>query len=355
MQDSTKILVSMEIESGKLEFKNVKETISLWISEFEWTNANSLSAETGYNWKAIIPEILKLEDINKNFMEKLISGKNIQINIDGNGEFPAILITGFGDEKELNIAGPSRWVTNSSLTIDGTWKSINKFKTDFLQGCTVNVTSGYILLFEFDDGKVVYFSKNSFIRYSDSSLFYQANLIDSKIEELKNVLWDVSLNNNDEITLNIEKALLNENFVDNYKTIITFNNGKEIEISGGLLYRTSRNGYAITYDTMTGNGIDLNENELKKQNLLNLKAQKALLEIFGNVTDYLKKNGKNLDENDFENSAKNVLSISDDISIALGTSFLNPLESVAKESWINFDETFNWLRPNPAYICPNRI
>uniref|UniRef100_A0A914QJ62 Uncharacterized protein n=1 Tax=Panagrolaimus davidi TaxID=227884 RepID=A0A914QJ62_9BILA len=203
--------------------------------------------------------------------------------------------------------------------------------------------------FDFDDGKVVYFSKNSFIKYSDSSLFYQANSTDSNVEELKNVLWDVSLNNNDEIILNIEKALLNENFVNNFKTIITFKNGKEIEISGGQLYRTSRNGYAITYDKMTGNGIDLNENELKKQNLLNLKAQKALSEIFGNVTDYLKKNGKNLDENEFEISAMNILSISDDISIALGTSLSNPLESDAKESMDNFDETFNWLRPNPTF------
>uniref|UniRef100_A0AC35F316 Uncharacterized protein n=1 Tax=Panagrolaimus sp. PS1159 TaxID=55785 RepID=A0AC35F316_9BILA len=127
---------------------------------------------------------------------------------------------------------------------------------------------------------------------------------------------------------------------------------------------------------MIGSGIDLNENELKKQSSLNLKSQKALIEIFGNVTDYLKKNSKNLDENDFEISAKNILSISDDISSALGTSFSNPLESfekeslinfdetfncsalgtlfsnplesAEKESLINFDETFNWLPPNPA-------
>uniref|UniRef100_A0AC34FK17 Uncharacterized protein n=1 Tax=Panagrolaimus sp. ES5 TaxID=591445 RepID=A0AC34FK17_9BILA len=142
--DSAKTFATMEITSGKLLFKKSNATISLWITDFEWINADSLSTKTGYDWKAFIPETLKMENISVDFIQKLIPGTNMQISVEGDGELPAILITGFEDEKELEIAYDFRWLLFSSLTLDGTWKSINEFKEFFRQGFAANVLSGTV-------------------------------------------------------------------------------------------------------------------------------------------------------------------------------------------------------------------
>ena len=93
---ATNIFSTMKIKSGKLHFKKSNATISLWITDFEWINADLLATNTGYNWKAFIPETLKLENITVNFVQKLIPGTNMQIRIEGDNDFlPAVLVTGF--------------------------------------------------------------------------------------------------------------------------------------------------------------------------------------------------------------------------------------------------------------------
>uniref|UniRef100_A0AC34GCB6 Uncharacterized protein n=1 Tax=Panagrolaimus sp. ES5 TaxID=591445 RepID=A0AC34GCB6_9BILA len=72
----------------------------------------------------------------------------MQISIEGDGELPAILITGFEDEKELEIAYDFRGLSFSSLTLDGKWKSINEFKDFFRQGFATNVVSGTVSLIQ---------------------------------------------------------------------------------------------------------------------------------------------------------------------------------------------------------------
>uniref|UniRef100_A0AC34G045 Uncharacterized protein n=1 Tax=Panagrolaimus sp. ES5 TaxID=591445 RepID=A0AC34G045_9BILA len=157
------------------------------------------------------------------------------------------------DEKELEIAYDFRWLLFSSLTLDGTWKSINEFKVFFRQGFAANVLSGTL---HFDDSFDVDFS-NGFIQYTGTSILYQSSAT-AGIQQMDNVFWNAIMKNG-KMTFNIEKGFVNKDSTQHFNTIITLLNGAEIQLTGGTLYRNSSHGYIISNPEITSNGIDLSE------------------------------------------------------------------------------------------------